>query len=432
MYNKLFTTYLPTQITKYKPEDFKINTPTIIPETSTKESKEQPKFNPPSLNLSPLQIQTNYSEQLKKSYNWLSMTVGDILTAEGITHVNGKPINFGSTSLRTWGNSNSWHKKLNPNTNASYAQDISIQEGTVEDYDTFRNMLLQNPSVVQYMQENNLGIINEITPEILARTKGTGKHFHFGPDTWAKRTWNAWQADNNVPITQMLKCGNKIEKHQFGDIIEKAWTYIAGDSNREKTFKEAFRQARIDGDSYFKWNGNLYNSELKPQQETSERPIIDFSNISTTRNRPYNSKTIGYINDKLSSISPKQRAVILAHIIEESGGDPLVTGPGNFYGLLQWGPDRYKAGPSSKELDSQIQYILDTMHNTTDRVSWTHGGEGSNFKSGKQAHDTFHNPDLSLKDINWAYSFGYVRPAGKKDSANNRLKIAEQIYELIK
>jgi hypothetical protein len=32
------------------------------------------------------------------------------------------------------------------------------------------------------MSKKKWGIINELTPQVLSKTRGTGRHFHFGPD----------------------------------------------------------------------------------------------------------------------------------------------------------------------------------------------------------------------------------------------------------
>jgi hypothetical protein len=34
----------------------------------------------------------------------------------------------------------------------------------------------------------------------------------------------------------------------------------------EGTFQEAYRQARINGDDKFKWDGNHYTTDLKPDE----------------------------------------------------------------------------------------------------------------------------------------------------------------------
>lgn len=63
---------------------------------------------------------------------------------------------------------------------------------------------MSNELISQYLDTKNWGIINEVTPQILARTRGTGLHFHFGPDTWARRTWSGWKSNPDTPITTAL------------------------------------------------------------------------------------------------------------------------------------------------------------------------------------------------------------------------------------
>lgn len=144
-------------------------------------------------------------KEVKVDTDLLKIDIEDLLKSEGITSVNGKPIKFGNKNLRpqnaSYGAKNSNHKKRDPHTGNAMARDISIIGGTTKDYADFRSILLSNPRVVQYMTTKGWGIINEITPAILARTNGTGNHFHFGPDTWAKRTWKAWLNNPNLSIT---------------------------------------------------------------------------------------------------------------------------------------------------------------------------------------------------------------------------------------
>jgi len=161
-------------------------------------------------------------------------------------------------------------------------------------------------------------------------------------------------------------------------------------------------------------------------------PEPDYTGIKTTGSRPYNTEYVGYIGRKLreAGVGREQRASILANIIEESGADPFAVGPGGFYGLIQWGPDRYARTAEKdpyKEIDNQVQYILDTLSNTTDRKSWTDGGKGSGYRSYRDAMSDFQSQDLptAMK----GYTLGHVRPTGKLDSYNNRLKVAQQVYE---
>lgn len=166
----------------------------------------------------------------------------------------------------------------------------------------------------------------------------------------------------------------------------------------------------------------------------------DFSNIQTTGDRPYNAENIFYINQKLKSIPIQQRATILANIIEESGGDPLKVDDTNKYrGLLQWDNTRYfpKSTDPNVELDNQIQYILDTYNNTTDRKSWNRNGDA--YKSAQDAYDHFKedNPKLDgptpvQYGIHRAFTRGYVRPSGKDESVNNRYRVYQQVLDRLK
>lgn len=138
----------------------------------------------------------------------IRLDIEDLLRQEGITSINGKKIKFGNKNLRaanaSYGVKNSNHKRRDPYTGNAMARDISIIGGSTQDYQDFRTRLLSNPRVVQYLSTKGWGIINEITPSILRRTRGTGPHFHFGPDRWAKRTWQAWLNNPNLPITQSV------------------------------------------------------------------------------------------------------------------------------------------------------------------------------------------------------------------------------------
>lgn len=138
----------------------------------------------------------------------ISTDIEDIFRQAGLLTINGKQIRFGSRALRdqnaNYGAKNSNHKRKDPHTGYAMARDISIAGGTLNDYAEFRRQIMANELISKYMDTKGWGIINEVTPEILARTRGTGLHFHFGPDTWARRTWNGWKSNPNTPITTAL------------------------------------------------------------------------------------------------------------------------------------------------------------------------------------------------------------------------------------
>lgn len=181
----------------------------------------------------------------------------------------------------------------------------------------------------------------------------------------------------------------------------------------------------------FRGTNNKPNNLIKTKQNNSK-----FAGLKTYDGRGYNSDYIDYIYNSLSksNLNKMQQAVILSHIINESGGDPFALNKksGKDYGLLQW-VDRYiktKETDPYKEIDNQLNYIYSTVNNLDDKVSWTHGGEGSGYRSLNDAYSDFSSEDLSA--VNKGFSLGYVRPAGKHDSANNRFGLAEQIYDRIK
>lgn len=162
----------------------------------------------------------------------------------------------------------------------------------------------------------------------------------------------------------------------------------------------------------------------------------DFNDIKTSDGRNYNPAYIerAYSSLKKSGLTKKQQAVVLANIIEESGGDPfaLNKNSGKDYGTLQW-VDRYPKSNETdpyKEIDNQMEYFLNTVNNLDDQVSWTHGGKGSGYQSRKDAYNDFNSEDIET--INKGFVLGHVRPAGKHASAKNRIGVAEQIYDRIK
>lgn len=46
-----------------------------------------------------------------------------------------------------------------------------------------------NPEIRNYMMSKGLGVLDETTKEMLARTGGTGAHYHIGPDKIAQKFW---------------------------------------------------------------------------------------------------------------------------------------------------------------------------------------------------------------------------------------------------
>ena len=207
---------------------------------------------------------------------------------------------------------------------------------------------------------------------------------------------------------------------------------VINGENANKVFKEQ---------EEFK-DRNNYNDDGSKKYQNGGKKLL-FTSLKTTNDRGYEVNNLNYIYNKLKSsglYNDKQIATILANIVEESGANPYAVRTdketGKQYkdtGLLQW-VDRYpgidKKRLAIEELDNQINYINKTLRDTTDTVSWTHGGEGSGYMKAVDTYNEFANSN-DLERINYALTLGYVRPKGRKESAANRYKVAQQIYDEI-
>lgn len=189
----------------------------------------------------------------------------------------------------------------------------------------------------------------------------------------------------------------------------------------------------------FEQPSNLVEKDSQPlSQGFVPVPTFDFDSLETTNNRPINSDYLNYIYRKLHDhgYDDRRAAVLLGQIAEESGGDPFaVDATGIYQGLLQWAPDRYQINTFNdddpyREINRQLKYFFNTVDDLDDKVSWTHGGEGSGYGSRKDAYADWQNTE-DMGRMNHGLSFGYVRPTGKARSAQNRLSVGSQIYNLL-
>ena len=65
----------------------------------------------------------------------------------------------------------------------SRAEAIDVTPINGQTFDDLRNSFLEHPEVLDYMIANGWGILDETTPEMMARTGASGKHWHIGKDT---------------------------------------------------------------------------------------------------------------------------------------------------------------------------------------------------------------------------------------------------------
>lgn len=173
-------------------------------------------------------------EQNQFDFNKLkTTTIEDVFKAAGLTHINNKRIIMGNPNLRpqnaSYGVINSNHKIKGTDGTAN-ARDISIENGDIKDYEELKRQILNNPLIMAGLQAKGWGILNEVTPEILSRTNGTGKHFHLGPDSSAIRTLKYWIENPSTPVTKYIRAYNGaklVPMHKSGDFLDKANDFVS-------------------------------------------------------------------------------------------------------------------------------------------------------------------------------------------------------------
>ncbi len=206
-------------------------------------------------------------------------------------------------------------------------------------------------------------------------------------------------------------------------------------SESRPTFYKTVITDLTSGRGFYKdHNGDLYSfsSDEVPKYAWPYKPYKpEIKDLYGTNNRPYHTEQLIYIFNRLKNagIPYKQNMAILTNIAEESGGDFSAVDPSKTsYGLLQWKSGRYDK-KQNDSIDKQIDYIIDTIYNTSDHKSWTHGGPGSNYGSYNDAYNDFHNsedPKKILKGFTW----GYVRPGNTAESEKNRSIAYDKLSEL--
>ena len=108
--------------------------------------------------------------------------------------------------------SHSWHSK-------GLALDIIPKEGV--SWEVFKNSFNKAPKTLKWIRDNKMGILDETTPEMLARTGGTGAHWHIGRDKMA--------VDSFSKMFPIGKNGGVL-KTQWGTKLTGVYTVNPGDN----------------------------------------------------------------------------------------------------------------------------------------------------------------------------------------------------------
>ena len=87
------------------------------------------------------------------------------------------------------------------------AIDITPNFSQGETWESMRQKLKASKELQQFMHDNKFGIIDETTPDVMAKTGATGAHWHVGPDQWALKNFETLIARKGMK----LQNGNVIE-----------------------------------------------------------------------------------------------------------------------------------------------------------------------------------------------------------------------------
>ena len=132
---------------------------------------------------------------------------------------------------------------------------------------------------------------------------------------------------------------------------------------KNDSFGEAFRQARIDGKDFFKWNENTYSTDMKPTILKRDKTL----NIPGITKKQMNTMQEVWNHLRSNNTSARNTAAIMGNIMKESSFNPdaVQAGGDKAVGLFQFHGDRLKdyysyleeiGGQDSQE--NQLNYIL--------------------------------------------------------------------------
>lgn len=287
----------------------------------------------------------------------------------------------------------SWHGK-------GFA--IDIVPGKGENWDSITQKLKGNKDLLNWMKENNYGILDETNPQILSKTGGTGAHWHIGKDRVAQQGLLAFMQKGG--ILGFIKDYN-INKYPFSPKNRKDW-----DNYDNSDFKD--------------FNEQIVSMMLHPNYKKIYDYIIKFPSKNP--------------------ISKELTSALLANMWQESKFDPFIKSKKNkdgkqFHGLFQLSDSLWENYESyldkyDKEDDllTQLDYILPVITNTENKDPHNIGGNiFINEWGGYGIQDKFFEDISSMNagEISERFRKDFERPS--KEDTNRRVDLANYIFDFI-
>lgn len=259
-------------------------------------------------------------------------------------------------------------------------------------FEDLKNEIYSNPTIVQWMNDHGWGIIEETTPEVMAKTGATGKHWHFGPDSMGVENFKKKLEEYN----------NKVQKGEQGLKFEDTLSEYNSEPPKLNTknllmFKDLLYSDDLSDDDYdqiFRDNSNKENPTAFPHIFTPEPKIT--KSYSSYNSSNYKGSIPTLIHQM---IKDKEKADILTKIAyNESGFNVNAKNPkSSASGLFQFTnatKQRFGYGNTAEE---QIQAASRLYDNNLQQLQSAASQYGTKGKSLAQLmYGMWFNPQATL------------------------------------
>lgn len=266
------------------------------------------------------------------------------------------------------------------------AYDIKPANG--KSFEDLKEQIYSNPTIVQWMNDHDWGIIEETTPEVMAKTGATGKHWHFGPDSIGVQNFKKRLEEYN----------NKVQKGEQGLKFEDTLSEYNPEPPKLNTknllmFKNLLYSDDLSDDDY----DQIFRDNSNENTETAF-PHIFTPELKT--NKSYNNNYKGNISNLIHQMIPdKEKADILTKIAyNESGFNINAKNPkSSASGLFQFTnatKQRFGYGNTAEE---QIQAASRLYDNNLQQLQSMASQYGTKGKSLAQLmYGMWFNPQATL------------------------------------
>lgn len=242
-------------------------------------------------------------------------------------------------------------------------------------WDTLKKEIYGNKTIVDWMNNRGWGIIDETVASSKAKTGATGDHWHFGPDSWARKEWQqnlARYGQSGMKFQDTLAYTEPSNQNTMAQINP--------DSSE---FKNKFLDYLDELDSKIGF-GIQQVSQIVKEMQNPLTPVIK------PKQKPVDNTTTsnytGAIPDLIHKMIPdKQKADILTNIAHKESGfkvnakNPVSTASGLFQ-QTNANKKQYGYGPTAEaQIQAASRFYDDNLRKINSLVS-QYGNRGKSLQ----------------------------------------------------